>query len=153
MHRIAHIAEAVHLYQIAPLLVYDESPTHEITREVQAIDPKALSHQHLLGIVICPLLPLIHVVSDQCVIHVISDDLDLLHIHGAGAKDPAAGIGVGVGGLQVLRQVPRKVVEEASSRGKVRLVRQQLVGAPAPRLWFRMWPERNRGYNEHARMR
>eukprot|EP00966_Prymnesium_polylepis_P279988 6468894-Prymnesium_polylepis.1 len=89
VHRSAHVAEAVDFEQVAGELVDDEPARHELRVEAQPGDGEALGAQQLLGVVVGALLPQLHLVVDQRVVHVVADHLDEVHVDRARAEDAA----------------------------------------------------------------
>ena len=87
VHRAPHVAEPVHLDQVAQLRVEDDAPADKLRVQLHARYGEALGAQVLLAVVVGPLLPLFHPVVDQRVIHVVPDHPNVAHVKRARAED------------------------------------------------------------------
>ena len=80
---------APHLEDVAIVLVDDQASKYELGVEHEAAHREALGVQLLHRVVVRTLLPHLHLVVDQRVVHVVPDALDVLEVERTRAEDAA----------------------------------------------------------------
>mmetsp|Transcript_4083 Transcript_4083/g.10318 ORF Transcript_4083/g.10318 Transcript_4083/m.10318 type:complete len:704 (-) Transcript_4083:104-2215(-) len=98
VHRALHEAKAVHLDQVAQLFVQDQPADGQLWLELEALHGAADAAEVVQAVLEGQPLPLVDVVVDERVVHVVADGLDGAQVERAVAEDGPVGHALGAGG-------------------------------------------------------
>mmetsp|Transcript_43431 Transcript_43431/g.104838 ORF Transcript_43431/g.104838 Transcript_43431/m.104838 type:complete len:244 (+) Transcript_43431:710-1441(+) len=86
VHRPPHFAKPVDLHHVAKVFVDDEPSANERGVKLQIVNRETDLAEVLLGVVVGPPLPLLHLVVNQSVVHIVPYDADGAEVEGLAAE-------------------------------------------------------------------